>query len=380
MSIGLTLEDCLNGIKVIDLSTALAGPSATSRLADLGAQVIAIESPGGDRIRHSLPGCAGLVTAGKKYISVDLNQPQGLEIVRQLVATADVFVHSTSQAGLERKGLGYDALTALNPRLVYVNLVGYPEESGALKKRGAIDFVVQAESGIMAANADATGPRWLPFFLVDSAAGTELAYAVLAALLRRERGGTGTRVEVSMWDAAVALLGPKVSHAHAPMQDGATDPFATMPGELFQSSDGWIAVATHVDAWFEAFCNALDRGDLCRDDRFRSNDARREHHDALVAQLAPEIARRSTAQLEAQLAKPGVVFGVVQDVAAVARRVAHHAAAAGEGSESCLARLTSSARFPPIGKDVHEVLGEIGLPAEEIDALIATGALARDPP
>ena len=209
----------LSGIRVLDFTHAIAGPTATMTLAQLGADVIKVEPPKkGDDFRHytehaGLPGMSvpfAAVNAGKRSLALNLKDPRGVEIARDLAAKADVVVENFRPGVMARLGLGYEALSALNPGLIWLSLSGFGQ-SGPLRDRGAYDHIAQATSGMALMNATADGPLKIGIPVVDSFTGYLGALGVLAALRRRDATGVGEKLDVAMIDAALKIMGASAS-------------------------------------------------------------------------------------------------------------------------------------------------------------------------
>ena len=251
----------MHGMRVVDISHVIAGPTCGLYLAHHGADVLKIELPGrGDVLRHGGGERARVddgvtvgfatVNAGKRSAEVDLKDPADVAALLEHVRGADVFIENFRPGVVERLGLGYDAVRAINPRIVYVSISGYGQE-GEWSPRGAYDHVVQALTGMMSLQGDEGDPPIkVGFPVIDAAAGIVAAQAVLAALLRRERSGEGAYLDVSMAQAAVHLM---LSPAVAAAYEGADRPrvgnrgFSGSPGgATFRCADGWIATAANT--------------------------------------------------------------------------------------------------------------------------------------
>jgi crotonobetainyl-CoA:carnitine CoA-transferase CaiB-like acyl-CoA transferase len=319
----------MEGMRVVDLSHVIAGPTCGHYLAHYGAEVIKIEPPGrGDVLRTGGGGKASVdegvsvgfatVNAGKRSAAIDLKSPGGPERVRELARDADVFIENFRPGAVARLGLDYDAIRAISPRVVYVSISGYGQE-GEWGPRGAYDHVVQAFTGMMSLQGEEGDPPVkVGFPVIDAAAGMTAAQAVLAALLRRERSGEGAYLDVSMVQAAVQLmLSPAVAAAH----EGRDRPrpgnrgFSGSPGAAtFRCADGWIATAANTPAQFATLCRTLGIDDVLRDatlldvDRLAQGAGFVVPHDLprLHARLEAAFAAQSAAALEAALAAHGV--------------------------------------------------------------------------
>jgi crotonobetainyl-CoA:carnitine CoA-transferase CaiB-like acyl-CoA transferase len=319
----------MEGMRVVDLSHVIAGPTCGHYLAHYGAEVIKIEPPGrGDVLRTGGGGRASVdegvsvgfatVNAGKRSAAIDLKSPGGPERVRELARGADVFIENFRPGAVARLGLDYDAIRAINPRVVYVSISGYGQE-GEWGPRGAYDHVVQAFTGMMSLQGEEGDPPVkVGFPVIDAAAGMTAAQAVLAALLRRERSGEGAYLDVSMVQAAVQLM---LSPAVAAAYEGQDRPrpgnrgFSGSPGAAtFRCADGWIATAANTPAQFATLCRTLGIDDVLRDATLL--DVERLSQGAgfvvprdlarLHARLETAFSSQSAAALEASLAAQGV--------------------------------------------------------------------------
>jgi CoA:oxalate CoA-transferase len=318
----------LAGIYVADFSHVMAGPYATHLLRLLGAEVIKIEAPGkGDAMRHygadrRYDGMAPAfiaVNAGKKSIALDLKDPQDLELAHRLVARCDVLVENFRPGVMARLGLGPDAARALNPRLVYCSVSGYGQ-SGPLRDWPAIDNIVQATSGMMSLGGDPEDPPMrVGFPLVDTLTGQTAAFAILAALLRRERGGGGDYIDVAMFDASLAFMAsavvPYLVTGKALARTGNTGYSGQPTSALFTARDGrQVSLGVVQQHQFVALATLLGRGDWLTDPRFSDPDRRRENTPLVQAELGSELRKRDAGEWESLLNEAGIPCGMVRDV------------------------------------------------------------------
>lgn len=323
MTFGLSLPGCpLDGFKVIELAHIVAGPICTMYLADLGAEVVKIEPPTGDSFRQNgvvrvageNPGFFS-VNRNKQSIAIDLRRPEGVEIARKLAAEADVLVENYRPGVLDRLGLGYDAIRALNPRLVYCSVSGFGR-SGPYAKRAAVDPILQAMGGLMSITGEPDRPPVLVGSpMADLYAGALAAYGVLAALLARSRTGAGQRIEVSLLNAGLYLLIPREGVYFAtgtPPRPAGNQSSMMAPYQAFQTADGYIFVCVRTDADWERFTGVIDAPDLAADPRFRTNRDRVARKGELADLLAPFFARRTTDELWAAFDAANLVAGPVQ--------------------------------------------------------------------
>lgn len=300
----------LAGLRVLDLSRVLAGPLCTQILGDLGADVLKVERPGsGDESRQWGPpwvdGPAGRESAyflsvnrNKRSLAVDLGTEAGQAQVRRLAAGADVLVENFLPGTLERWGLGWEALAAANPRLILCSITGYggAAEGHPEAGRPGYDFAVQARTGWMAITGEPAGePMKMGVAVIDVLTGQNAALGILAALQARERTGRGQRVEVSLFDSALAGLINVAQSAlvtgREPQRHGNAHP-TIVPYQTFPAADRPFVVAVGNDGQFRRLCRALGRDDLPADPRFATNPARVEHREAIAAELAAVFATR----------------------------------------------------------------------------------------
>jgi crotonobetainyl-CoA:carnitine CoA-transferase CaiB-like acyl-CoA transferase len=317
----------LEGIKVLDLSRILAGPWCTMTLADLGAEVWKIENPdGGDDTRSWMPpSVAGIstyylsVNRNKKSVAVDLKSAPGRAIVAELAASADIFIENFRPASLAAMGLAYEQLSAVNPRLIHCSISGYGR-STSFADRAGYDFVMQAETGMMSITGETDGdPMRLGVAFVDLATGANAIQAILAALFARERSGRGQSIDLALYDSGLHFLANVASGylntGSNPMRFGNAHP-SIVPYQLFDTADGAIALAVGNDQQYRRLCqNVLARGELCSDERFRTNAARTRHRDVLVPLLAAAIKHFDTKALIGKLREYDIPAGEVRTIA-----------------------------------------------------------------
>jgi crotonobetainyl-CoA:carnitine CoA-transferase CaiB-like acyl-CoA transferase len=389
----------LAGVRVLDFSRVLAGPYCTMVLADLGAEVIKVERPGtGDETRGWGPPFVGeeagyflAVNRGKRSLALDLGDARAGPALRALARRADVVIENFRAGVADRLGLGYDALSALAPALIYCSITGFGSAREPAGRAG-YDFVVQAESGLMSITGDPEGPPVkVGVALVDVLCGLHAAAGILAALRSREQTGQGRRIEVSLLDSALAGLINVAQGALITGQEAARYGNAhpsIVPYEPFAAADGWVAVAAANDSLWQALCRALEREDLAADERLTHNRGRVEHRDELIGQLADTFATRPVAEWLARLDAHGVPAGKIRgvhealqaaaDAGARATVTVEHPTAGSLELVRAPIRLsppvTGSPSPPPrLGEHTREILTEAGVDAE---ALIAAGVAA----
>ena len=312
----------LAGIRVIDVTQAMAAPFCTLNLADLGADVIKVEPPGGEDMRRGAAGKNGhagtflAMNRDKRGITVDLKRPEGVEIIRRLVRTADVFVQNYRPGVAGRLGVAWEDLQAINPRLIYCSISGFGM-TGPYAPRGGYDLIAQGMSGIMSVTGDEDGaPAKAGLPVCDLSAGLFGAYGILAALEARERTGRGQLVDTSLLEAAVALTVWEATEywvtGKAPRALGSAHRLAA-PYQALRASDGWFTVGANNDKLFEAFCRALERTDLLDDPRFAGARERMRHRDALIPLIEKTTSQAPRAHWLARLDAAGVPAGAINN-------------------------------------------------------------------
>jgi len=321
------MSGALSGIKVLDLTRVLAGPWTGQLLADLGAEVIKVERPGsGDDTRQwappSLPdGTAAYYLAanrGKQSLTVDITQPAGQAIVRQLAAEADVLLENYKVGGLKKYGLDYDSLRALNPGLVYCSITGFGQ-TGPYAELPGYDYIVQGMSGLMSITGPADGePHKVGVAVTDLFTGLYAANAVQAALLSRYRTGEGQHIDMALFDCSLAMLAnvnmnwlvggevpPRLGNAHPNI----------VPYQVFRTAgDSHFILACGNDKQFRAICELIGLPQLAADARFASNPQRVRHRDLLVPQLAEAFLTRGRDEWLKLLDAAGVPCGPINTV------------------------------------------------------------------
>ena len=382
----------LAGVRVLDLSRVLAGPYCSMVLADLGADVVKVERPGsGDPTRTWGPPFRDgesayylSINRGKRSISVDLGDPAGAEVARRLALTADIVIESFLPGGADRLGLGYAALSAARPQIVYTSIAGYSPESVDAHRPG-FDFAIQAEAGGMSITGEADGPPLkVGVAIADITTGMFASIGTLAALRDAENSGRGHHVQVSLFDSQLAWLANRGSDwlvgGEEPHRLGNAHP-AIVPYEAFASSDGYVIVAIGTDDQFTRFCRAAGLPDLADDERYATNPLRVEHRLELAARLAAAIHLRPTADWLRVLETANVPGGPVRTIP---EAFAHAPYAVVEHAHPRLGAVrtvrspigldgeypTASAAPPLLGQHTAEVLEELGYDRSECEGLL----------
>jgi crotonobetainyl-CoA:carnitine CoA-transferase CaiB-like acyl-CoA transferase len=387
----------LAGIRVLDLTSSLAGPYATQILAALGADVLKVERPGaGDEARHWGPPFwrgASVVffaaNAGKRSLALDLKRPEGLEALLRLADRADVFVESLRPGAAARLGLGPDAVRERNERLVYLSIGAFGRR-GPLRDRAGYDPLIQAASGIMSLTGEARGrPVRAGVSLVDLGTATWAALAIVAALHERAATGRGRVVDLSLYEAALALLPYQLADNVA---TGATPPRAgsafalIVPYQVFAASDRELMIAAANDRLFAALCDVLELSELAADPRFRTNPLRVEHREELVRILGRRLAERPAAFWLAALQRAGVPATPIHDLAEVAAHEQTRALGMLQSLDGLATvapplsvdgrRVLHGSRPPLLGEHSAEALAEAGYGEDEVRELAAAGVVS----
>jgi glutaryl-CoA transferase len=327
----------LDGIRVLDLSRILAGPWCTQLLADLGAEVIKIERPGvGDDTRHWGPpwlrDTAGNETSeagyylssnrGKQSVTLDIAQPEGRDIIRRLAAVSDVFIENFKTGDLTRKGLGYEALRALNPRLIYCSITGFGQ-TGPRAQQAGYDYLVQAMGGFMSITGHpdgepGAGPLRAGVAIGDLSTGLYAAIGILAALHHRNVSGEGQYIDLALLDTVVSMMANQGQNyfvsGEVPKRTGAEHPNLA-PYRTFATREGHLVIAVGNDAQFRKLCSVLRRDDLAADPRFVTNALRVQHRRVLAAEIEAQTVKWGRGALIDALSAVDVPCGPINDLA-----------------------------------------------------------------
>jgi len=322
------MEAVLSDVVVIDLSRVLAGPHCTMILGDLGATVIKVEQPGkGDDTRHfGPPYIAGEsayylgLNRNKHSILIDFSQPEGKERLLKLLSTATVLVENFRPGALERQGLGYEALRAINPGLIYCSISGYGQ-TGPYSQRPGYDFVAQAESGIMSVTGEIEGdPQRVGSPVGDISAGVYACISILAALRVRDRTGKGQYIDISLLETTTSLLSNVasnylISDEEAPrLGNGHPN---IVPYQAFRTQDGYVVVSCGNDRLYQALCQLLGRDDLANNPNFATNPQRVRNREQLVPALQEEFLKRPTEEWLPELRTAGIPCGPINTVSQI---------------------------------------------------------------
>ncbi|MCX7864781.1 MAG: CoA transferase [Novosphingobium sp.] len=392
----------LAGIRVLDFTRVLAGPSASLALADLGAEIIKVEPPGeGDETRTFPPFRDGeshyfiAVNRGKKSIVIDLKSEEGVQLAKDLAQRCDILIENYRPGVMDRLGLGYEALSAINPGLIYCAISGFGM-TGPLRDRPSFDIVLQALSGALSVNGEPDGlPTKLGIPLGDLVGGINGPIAILAALHERHATGRGRLIDISLLDGLIGMLGYLAQLAfftgEDPKRQGSQHP-NLVPYGIFPARDGSIVAACLTNAFWSRICNALGMSEYADDPRYDTLEKRRDARDEVNALVSSRTRQRTVAELAAAFEAHHVAYAPILGVnEALSQPQAVARAMVVETEHARLGRIpivNRSIRFPGETQDVPAappVLGQhtdailtelLGLPRERIAALRAAGVIA----
>ncbi|MDH3691739.1 MAG: CoA transferase [Gammaproteobacteria bacterium] len=392
----------LQGIRVVDLTAMVSGPFATLLLADQGADVIKVENPkgGGDHVRLAPNRRGGFAAAflnnnrNKRSVAVNLKEERGLEILKRLVAEADVFIQNFRPGVVERMGIGEEVIREVSPTIVYVSISGFGEQ-GPYTQKPVYDPLVQALSGLatVQAGSDESRPRLVRTILPDKLTGVTAAQAITAALLSRERTGEGQHVRLSMLESVIAFLwgsdmtGQTFVGGEFPQQDAAS--FIDL---IYQTRDGYISVAVQTDREWEALTRAIDRPEWLEDSRFKTPALRQENIDERLAMTQEVLSTNTSAEWLERLTAASVPCAPVLTRSEMIRHpqiLENQIVLETEHpSAGRLRQARAAARFsrtptaiqrgaPALGEHTVETMAELGYTNEEIAALTTDGVIAQ---
>jgi crotonobetainyl-CoA:carnitine CoA-transferase CaiB-like acyl-CoA transferase len=392
----------LNGIKVIELAQIMAGPTCGMLLADMGADVIKVEKlPGGDDTRsYTEPSINGesaafmILNRNKRGVAVNLKTAGGLEVVKKLLADADVVTENYRKGTLEKLGLGYDVLQALNPRLIYCAVSGYGR-TGPYADKGGFDLIAQGFAGIMSITGEPGGPPAKSgTSIADINAGILAALGIVSALVARSTTGKGQMVETSLMEAAIQQTYWQAAIYFATGQNSGPTGSAhilTAPYQAFPTKDGWINVGGANQSNWERIVKVIGRPELAQDPRFLTNGDRMKNLAALTPLIAERLEKRPSADWIREFEAAGVPVGPVNKigdmladeqvrardmVVEVDHARAGRVKALGHPIKFSDTRGEAKRAAPLLGQHTREVLGELGYSAARIDELVGEGAVS----
>src|SRR3984957_8033769 len=405
----------LDGIRVLDLSRVLAGPWCTQNLADLGAQVIKIERPGGGDDPRSwappfLRDAAGRDTSESAYflcanrnkqsVAIDMSSPEGAALIREFAKTSDVVVENFKGGGLRKYRLDYASLSEINPRLVYCSVTGFGQ-TGPLSQRAGYDFLIQGMGGLMSITGEPDsmpggGPEKVGVAVTDLMAGMYATTGILAALMEREKSGLGQHLDIALLDCQLAMLANQSTNylttGIAPERMGNAHP-NIVPYQTFAAADGHLILACGNDSQFRSICTAMNLPELALDARFATNSGRSVNRLELLPQLeAAFMTRTRDAWIDAFEAC-GVPCGPINDVAqafnsaqaqarGAVREIAHPVAGIAPTVASPLRLSATPVQYnqapPMLGEHTVETLREVlGMSDAQVGELMNSGVIGR---
>jgi crotonobetainyl-CoA:carnitine CoA-transferase CaiB-like acyl-CoA transferase len=390
----------LQGVRVLDLTTVVMGPYATQILADFGAEVIKVEPPDGDVMRHAWPfrnpGMGHIflnANRNKRSIVLDLKQPAARDACLALAKNADVLVYNIRPQAMARLKLSYEDVKRANEKIIYVGCFGYSQR-GPYAAKAAYDDLIQGAAGIpwLLQRQGAETPRYAPIIVADRSVGQQVASAVSAALYRREKSGKGQRVDVPMFEHLLQIvLGEHLGgHTFEPRHGEAGYARMLAPDRRpYRTKDGHVCVLIYNDKQWRAFFDVIGQPEKFKDPRFSNQEVRSKHYPEAYAFVADELSKRTTAEWLEALERADIP---VQRMNSIDDIVADpHLAATGyfitrehptEGrirsmavpSEWSESQPEYRRHAPRLGEHTREVLGEAGYSPAEVDALISSGA------
>lgn len=378
-----TGEAPLQGLRVLDAGQYIAAPAAAQTLADLGADVIKLEPPGGDAARHvgwtqdAYGPMFSAYNRGKRSVVLDLRSDTGRQQAQRLALSCDVVLANTRPGALEKQGLGAAQLMALSHRLIYGRVSAFGQE-GPASIRPGFDIAAQAESGMMSLNGESDrDPVRVGFTVVDLLASQTLTTGVLAALLRRGRTGRGGLVDLSLIDVAVSALANAWAEYHLtgqmPLRRGNGQPMAAPAAEVIATRDGQIVLSAYTQDHFARLCATIGQPHLAQDERFSTNQARVANRPALTAVLREALSHFDADAIVDILAQGGIVAGAIRTMdgikpghAGVSADLFTEVGTAGRAPVrvpglpfSLNGARQPAARLPALGEHTDEVLAEL---------------------
>ena len=383
------------GLGVLDLSQGIAGPYCAALLAQQGADVIKVEPPGGDWIRNAGGGRDGMTplaiagNLGKRSIVIDAQKPAGRDLILRMAARADVVVENNRPGVIERLGLGYAAVAAANPAVVYVSITGFGPDGPDAQKAGT-DSILQSLTGMAHRNRDADGtPRRMPLLIPDTVTAVYAAQAVGAALYARGRDGRGRHLKLSLFESAAAFQAAQIVENR--IFHGSAPPPNTVPAGVFRTRDGHISLSAVTEGHFRAAMRVLGLEAWIDDPRFAAPAERKKHAAFVNQEVARRLAEQPTAHWTAKLAAADALFAEIADYPAfVDSAQARHLGAFAALEQSPygalpLARMPGAERAWPLrpapraGEHSEQILRELGLDDGAISDLAAAAIVPRPP-
>ncbi len=398
----MSINNALEGIRVLDFAQVGAGPLCGMQLGDLGAEVVKVEAPSGDLGRKLGPPwqegesvVSMSFNRNKRSLVVDLKNPAGPMLIARMAVQSDVVLESFRPGVMDKLGIGYAALSKENPRIVFCSVSAYGQ-SGPWRDKPGVDGIVQAVSGLMSNIGDANSPPMKVLVpAVDMVTGFLATTAVLAALRARDASGNGQHLDLSLYNSGVMLqqsaVASYLSSGEIPARTGTAAPYSA-PNEAFPTKDGWIMIAAyHEDRW-KALCGVLGDPALATRADFATNPGRVANRVKLMAAMSARLAARTSAEWQAILEAADIICGPIADYRMLmdSPQLAHNGVIVEtESSVAGKVRMPGMAmgdrdaqsrvhRGPPaVGEHSCEILAEFGFGQAEIDALLASGAVIQ---
>ncbi|TES89134.1 MAG: CoA transferase [Dehalococcoidia bacterium] len=391
--------DLLKGIKVVDLTAAIAGTLDTMILADLGADVIKIEPPNGEHYRHAMDGAILLaMNRNKRDIALDLRTEEGQEIALKLASQADILTENFVPGTIDKLGLSYEKVSKLNPSIIYCSVSGFGQ-SGPYSRRPAYDPSGQAMGGIMIATGEPEGkPCRQVTSLLDMSSSLYATISILAALIDRGKTGKGRRIDITLLDASVFAMSPHLTYysftGKLPARWG-SGAEGWVPYGAFDTKDKPIWIGASIDRFWTAFCQALNLDELLNDQRFALDKGRRKHRDELNAKVSEICQQYTSGELEAKLVEAGVPCATLATIAEVEqnpqvqlRKLIEDWDYPGKGKVKFVKTpIMIDGQFPEtkmmapqLGEHTTAILAEIGCNKEEIQTLLDKGIAVQYKP
>lgn len=394
------MKHALEGVNVLDLSRFIAGPSCAMHLADMGAEVIKVERPGGEDSRQNAPFVNGhsiyamAFNRNKRAITVNTRSPRGIEVIQRLVKWADVVIENYRPGTMEAMGLGYEDLRKLNPRVVLTSVSGMGQ-TGPQRHRAMFDAAAQAASGLTFRNGkEGEPPMFTGAFVADYMAGAYAAFGTMLALYHRERTGEGQVVDVALLDSLFSVLSIPVASwlllGQVMPRTGNRDAY-TAPAGIFEAADGYVYLHAGTDPLFKRLTGAMGRGQLADDPAFATVAARVANVGSVEAVVTDWLSQLTSKEACALLDKAGIPYSEVADVASashneqlLAREMVvevEHVEAGKVVVPGVVVKLSATPgqvrEAPPVvGQHTDEVLTKLlGMSPEEIEMLRIEGAV-----
>ena len=320
----MSIKRPLEGVRVLEIASIIVGPLAGQYLGDMGADVIKLEPPEGDRTRVMGPRRSPKMISffltsnrSKRSVVADLKTPEGRQILQALMARCDVLLHSMRTPAADRLGLKYDDLAPLHPRLIYCHVAGYGDD-GLYAGRPAYDDIIQAASGLAHLQTIIAGqPRFIPTIIADKISGLHAAYAIAMALLQRAQTGMGQKVDVSMFETMAAFNMVEHQWGHTfepPIAPMGYEPVSTASRRPYKTKDGFLALLPYNDSDWQRFFEIAGEPEVMQDARFATFRARQQHFRVVWDEIERQVARKTNAEWLALLTPEDIPFSVVNSL------------------------------------------------------------------